>query len=278
MLSYQHGYHAGCFADVLKHTALTQVLAYLIQKDKPLFYLETHAGKGLYDLKDKQAEKTGEYKTGIQTIWDNKAQMPSEFNEYLSAISELNPKGLLKLYPGSPSLAIRALREQDRIYLCELHPNEFEQLQQIHRKHKKIFFSNSDGIASLKALLPPTEKRGLVFIDPSYEVKDDYKLIPKALKQVYSHFSQGVFCLWYPVIDKKITEQLIRGLTDIGATKTLRIELNLTSTSHPGMTGTGLWLINPPYTLAKEMERVLKTLCSYFNPGESSYLIEDHSA
>lgn len=275
MLSYQHGYHAGNFADVVKHIGLTRLLAYLTIKDKPLLYLETHSGKGLYDLKDKQALKTEEFKQGIGALWPHQKQLPAVFNEYVQAIKQLNPnKDELRFYPGSPYLALRGLRAIDRAYLCELHPAEFEALTDIPHSFKKVHFSNADGIKSLKALLPPLEKRGLIFIDPAYEIKDEYKDIPLAIKQVYTHFTQGVFCLWYPMVDKKWTERLLRGMQDIGAKNTINVEFRLTNDRAPGMSGCGLWVINPPFTFKDEMTLALNTLRTYFNPGESSYVIK----
>ncbi|PWY56340.1 23S rRNA (adenine(2030)-N(6))-methyltransferase RlmJ [Legionella qingyii] len=277
MLSYQHGYHAGNFADVIKHIALTHLLNYLTRKDKALLYLETHSGKGLYDLKNKQAEKTQEYKQGIQLIWSNRNTLPSVFQNYLQLINQLNSTDSLRYYPGSPFLAINTLRMQDRMYFCELHPREFEALSQLQRMNKKVHFSNTDGIAAMKALLPPPEKRGLVFIDPSFEIKEEYKEIPLAIKQAYSRFATGVFCLWYPLVDKKLTDKLNKGMKEINAKNALRIEFNLTSTPMEGMSGCGLWIINPPFTLAEEMKTVLNTLKTYFNPGSSSYIIEAYS-
>ncbi|WP_454783091.1 23S rRNA (adenine(2030)-N(6))-methyltransferase RlmJ [Legionella sp. WA2022007384] len=277
MLSYQHGYHAGNFADVIKHIALTHLLNYLTRKDKPLFYLETHSGKGLYDLKNKQAEKTQEYKQGIQRIWPDQRTLPSVFQDYFQAINQLNSTPSLKYYPGSPFLAINTLRMQDRMYFCELHPREFEALTQLQRMNKKVHFSNTDGIAAMKALLPPPEKRGLIFIDPSFEIKDEYKEIPLSIKHAYSRFSTGVFCLWYPLVDKKLTDRLNRGMKEINAKNALRIEFNLTAKPMEGMSGCGLWIINPPFTLAEEMNTALNILKTYFNPDSSSYIIETYS-
>ena len=277
MLSYQHGYHAGNFADVVKHISLTRLLAYMTQKDKPLFYLETHSGKGQYNLKDKQAEKTGEYKQGIKLIWDDRKALPPVFKDYIQAISKLNGADGLKLYPGSPFLAINALRMQDRSYFCELHPAEFEALNKMPHFNKKVYVSNTDGIASMNATLPPPEKRGLIFIDPSYELKEEYKQIPVAIKQAFNRFSTGVYCLWYPVVNKKLTEQLNRGMKDINAKNALRVEFNLTLAPKDGMTGCGLWIINPPFTFAADIKLVLDALRTYFNPGVSSYIVETYS-
>jgi 23S rRNA (adenine2030-N6)-methyltransferase len=277
MLSYQHGYHAGNFADVIKHISLTRLLAYLILKDKPLFYLETHSGKGQYDLKNKQAEKTGEYKQGIKLIWDARKTLAPVFKDYIQAISKLNGSDGLHLYPGSPFLAINALRMQDRAYFCELHPAEFAALNQMPHFTKRVYVSNTDGIAALNALLPPPEKRGLIFIDPSFEVKDEYKQIPTTIKRAFNRFSTGVYCLWYPVVNKKLRDQLIRGMSDISAKNALRIEFNLTLAPKEGMSGCGLWIINPPFTFADEIKTVLDTLRTYFNPGISSYIVETYS-
>lgn len=275
MLSYQHGYHAGNFADVIKHIALTRLLSYLTLKDKPLFYLETHSGKGLYDLKHKQAEKTGEYKQGIKPLWDNQKNLPSVFQDYLQIIKQLNDTKDLRYYPGSPCLTINSLRSQDRMYFCELHPAEFEALSTLPRQNKKVHYSDTDGIAAMRALLPPPEKRGLIFIDPSFEIKEEYRDIPAAIKQAYSRFSTGVYCLWYPVVNRRLVDKLDRNMKEIKADKALRIEFNLTMAPMEGMSGTGLWVLNPPYTFAEEMKTVLDVLRTYFNPGVSSYIIEE---
>ncbi|MBA2650371.1 MAG: 23S rRNA (adenine(2030)-N(6))-methyltransferase RlmJ [Legionella sp.] len=274
MLSYQHGYHAGAFADVFKHLALTRLLSYLIKKDKPLFYLETHSGKGIYDLLDKQALKTGESKQGIELLWPTKNSLPPIFTDYIQTIEALNKNGKLRYYPGSPYFAIQLLRSMDRLYLSELHPKEFEALECIPRLYKKVQFNNADGMASLKALLPPLEKRALIFIDPSYELKDEYKHIPIYIKQAYTHFSNGVYCLWYPLVNKRHTEQLLRNMKAIGAKNTLRVEFYLTTKPQVGMTGCGLWIINPTFEFAQEIKVGLELLKTYFNPGQSSYLIE----
>lgn len=277
MLSYQHGYHAGNFADVIKHTTLSRLLTYMTQKDKPLFYLETHSGKGLYDLKDKQAEKTGEYRQGVKLIWPKRNEMPPVFNDYFKTISQLNHGDTLRHYPGSPYIAIQSLRMQDRSYLCELHPTEFDVLDQMPHFNKRVYTSNTDGMDSMLALMPPPEKRGLIFIDPSFELKEEYKKIPAIINRAFAKFSTGVYCLWYPVVNKKLTEQLIRGMSSINAKNALKIEFHLTLAPKDGMTGCGLWIINPPFTLAAEMKTALDTLRTYFNPGVSSYTIESYS-
>ena len=139
---------------------------------------------------------------------------------------------------------------------------------------KKVHLSNTDGMDSLKSLLPPHEKRGLIFIDPSFELKEEYKQIPAAIKKAYARFSNGVFCLWYPVVNRRSSDQLIRAMQEIGANNTLRIEFNLTMAPMEGMSGCGLCIINPPYTFADEMKSALDVLRTFFNPGVSSYIIK----
>lgn len=274
MLSYQHGYHAGGFADVVKHLTLTRIINYMIQKDKPIFYLETHSGRGIYDLKDGQATKTSEFRQGISLLWDQRKKAPPIFSPYFDAIKSLNATGTLRFYPGSPYLAISGLRPQDRLACSELHPGEFSHLEQVPQLGKHVFFNQSDGIKDLNALLPPIERRGLIFIDPSYEMKEEYKQIPNAIKLAYSRFSTGVYCLWYPIIDNRLHNQLLCGLKNINASHTLRLEFYLTASPKKGMTGCGLWVINPPYTLAEEIKKTFDFLRTLFNPGISSYLIE----
>ncbi len=274
MLSYQHGYHAGNFADVLKHATLSRLLHYMTQKDKALFYLDTHSGRGVYDLKSNQGVKTGEANSGIELLWAQHKQLPPVFSSYLNAIHELNTDNKLRYYPGSPELALQMLRQQDRLFFSELHPGEFDYLDQLPYRGKRVFCSNTDGLDDLHALLPPIERRGLIFLDPSYEIKTEYREIPKALKTAYQRFATGVYCIWYPLVDNKLHEQLLRGLTNIGADNNLRAEFYLTSTAKPGMRGCGLWIINPPYVLAEELKVIMQTLRKLFNPGVSSYLLE----
>ncbi|MGQ3892751.1 23S rRNA (adenine(2030)-N(6))-methyltransferase RlmJ [Legionella sp. CNM-4043-24] len=275
MLSYQHGYHAGNFADVVKHLTLSRVIDYMGQKDKPLLYLETHSGRGLYDLHDGQAGKTSEYRQGVSLLWEQRTKLPDLMTPWLSVLKNLNPKGELRYYPGSPHLALSLLRSQDRAVFAERHPREFEQLEQLPRQGRRVQFRHADGIREMQADLPPIERRALTFLDPSYEIKDEYKTIPRAIQAAFSRFSTGVYCLWYPVVDRRLRDQLVRGMMAIPTERTLRIEFYLTGAAQTGMTGCGLWLINPPHTLAAEMRIILDNLRTLFNPGVSYYLIEE---
>lgn len=287
MLSYQHSYHAGNYADVLKHLTLMSLIRYLTTKDKSLLYLETHAGRGRYDLQDKQALKTGEASSGIDLLWRQRAQLPEVFTPYLDLISGMNQEdSALRYYPGSPYLAIHALRQIDRIVCAELHPGEFAHLKQLPREGKNVVYKQSNGLDELKALLPPPERRGLIFIDPSYEIKTDYRQVPELVQAAVRRFATGVYCIWYPIVDKQHHASLIKGLSKIqignqpAADTHLCIEFYLNAHQSPqsvnapsGMDGCGLWIVNPPFTLAAEMKVVLEVLCQVFNPGYSRYTL-----
>ncbi|VEG89862.1 23S rRNA (adenine(2030)-N(6))-methyltransferase RlmJ [Legionella spiritensis] len=274
MLSYQHGYHAGNFADVIKHVTLTRLINYMTQKDKPVFYLETHSGSGLYDLRDSKSGKTGEYHQGIGLLWPQRKQWPDVFSCYRHSLINVNPNRELRYYPGSPAIAIEHFRSQDRLFFCELHPQEFACLQRLPHDGKRVFLSESDGISRLTSQLPPPERRGLIFIDPSYEVKTEYKHIPQAINSAFQRFATGIYCLWYPLVDPYCHQQLLREMNKIPVKNKLRIEFSLTPTPGSGMWGCGLWIINPPYVLAEEMKVVLTCLKSFFNPKQASFLLE----
>lgn len=262
MLSYQHSYHAGCLADVLKHVTLTCLLDYMKKKDAPFFYLDTHAGRGQYDLKHPHALKTGEALEGIEKLWAKRDTLPAVFKQYFDAIEALNPETTYpRYYPGSPQLAINALRQTDRATFCERHPHEFEVLSLLNTQGKRVFFSESDGVHHLKIDLPPKERRGLIFMDPSYEIKDEYRKLPKSIAEAYQRFSSGTFCLWYPLLhDQKPYEQLMRGLDALKIKNTLRIELTLNKPATQGMIGSGMWIINPPFVLAEQIKPALNAL------------------
>lgn len=272
MLSYQHAYHAGCYADVFKHFLLSRLITYMTQKDKPLLYLDTHSGRGCYDLHDKYFQKTGEAERGIQKFWSRTSSLPEMFHAFLSCFNQDEPK--VRHYPGSPQIAIDLLRPSDRIYLCERHPTEFSHLKAVPAKGKKVFSDQADGMEKLLALIPPPEKRGLFFIDPSFEIKSEYSSIPKLIQKAYQKFPQGVYVLWYPIISRFYHEKIILGMRKVPTDKQLRIEFNHDKIQNDGMNGSGLWIINPPYTLKNEAERACQIFKTIFNPEHSSFLIE----
>ena len=273
MLSYQHSYHAGCFADVIKHFVLTRLFTYMTQKDKPLLYLDTHSGRGLYDLQDAHALKTNEAEFGIRPVWNGQQALPIELEPYLHAIRAVNTEGELRRYPGSPALAIDFLRAQDRLVFCERHDREFQHLTHLSRRKKRVTLLHDDGLVALNALVPPIERRGLIFIDPAYEVKTEYRDIAQAVKKAHQRFATGVYCIWYPILsDTTHLKQLFNGLKSM--TNANHLQVTFESAVDAGMSGCGLWIINPPYLLARDIEPGLKAFTRLFNPGVSRYRID----
>jgi len=274
MLSYRHSYHAGNFADVLKHSVQLAIIEYLKKKDKPFCYHDTHSGAGGYVIASSEMQKNGEYQSGIGKLFGRKTGV-DVIDQYLDLISSLNTSGRLNNYPGSPQIALLAKRAIDRVQLTELHPADFARLQKMLGKQKKVKVYQQDAWQGLKAMLPPVEKRGLVLIDPSYEVKQDYKTIVASLKEAHKRFSAGIFAIWYPVLERSATEQFIRSLAQAGMRNMLRIEHCILPDTEQGMTGSGMIVVNPPYTLKADMEEAQPVLSKLLNEGEGgSFIIE----
>lgn len=274
MLSYRHGFHAGNFADVLKHSLLTLAINALKQKDKPFVYIDTHAGAGKYSFKSEFAQKTGEYQQGIGRIWVA-AQPPEEIRDYLAAVRAENTGKQLVRYPGSPQLVRRLVRSHDRLQLSELHGSDYESLQQLFAGDKQVSVAKEDGLERLSKKLPPIQKRGLVLIDPSYEVKSDYNRVVEALQGAYKHFATGVYALWYPIIDRNVTERMLQRLQAAGIPKQLRIEHCVAADGAlRGMTGSGMLFINPPWQLQTQAEIVLPWLNRVLTDGQGTWKAE----
>jgi len=200
MLSYRHAFHAGNHADVLKHTVLVHLLRYLTQKDKPLWFIDTHAGAAAYALDEGYATKKAEYESGIGRLWA-RDDLPQPVADYVEQVRALNPDGALRRYPGSPQLALQLLRKQDRLRMFELHSTESRLLQQYFRGDApRAIVQAGDGFAGLQAVLPPPSRRALVLIDPSYEDKGDYRQVLKALRDAQKRFRAGVYAVWYPQV------------------------------------------------------------------------------
>ncbi|MGX2968590.1 23S rRNA (adenine(2030)-N(6))-methyltransferase RlmJ [Ursidibacter sp. B-7004-1] len=274
MLSYRHSFHAGNHADVLKHIVLTLILDALKQKEKGFFYLDTHSGTGRYSLMSAEAEKTGEYIEGIARLWE-RDDLPEEVALYLNEIKKIN-KDKLRFYTGSPLLAVQQLRPQDRALLTELHPNDFPLLRNEFAKNRNVVTKRENGFQQLKAALPPKEKRGLVLIDPPYELKEDYELVVKAIIEGYKRFATGVYAIWYPVVLRQHTKRIVRGLEATGIRKILQIELAVRPDSDQrGMTASGMIVINPPWQLESQMKRILPYLTNVLVPeGTGSWSVD----
>jgi 23S rRNA (adenine2030-N6)-methyltransferase len=260
MLSYRHSFHAGNFADLIKHITLVYLLDYLNKKDKPYCYLDTHSGAGLYDLASSHAAKTNEFSEGIARFAQASVEHP-QLQRYWQLIKKINSGTQLRLYPGSPQLASLLLRPTDRLLLNELHSTDHKHLVDLLSQDKRCLIKQEDAFAVLKASLPPKEKRGLIFIDPSYEKKDDYQKLIQALISAHKRFATGVYAIRYPVINRQDTEAWIQKLVAAGIPKLTRIEhCPYPDTSGQGMTGSGMLIINPPYTLAEDFKKLLKEL------------------
>ncbi|TAN49793.1 MAG: 23S rRNA (adenine(2030)-N(6))-methyltransferase RlmJ [Methylococcaceae bacterium] len=260
MLSYRHIFHAGNFADVCKHATLSLLIQALKRKDKPFFYLDTHAGAGRYDLLAGAAQKNQEHGYGIAKLWE-RDDAPALLKPYLQTIASLNSAGKLRYYPGSPCLVQQLLRKQDRMVLCELHPTDFAWLDQEFGAEARVTVQSGDGYQALKAFLPPRERRGLVFIDPAFELKDERDRLAKALIMAYQRWPTGIFAIWLPMTDPNINNAVYRRLRDAGIAKVLLAELCIGPESPAlGMYGTGMIIINPPWKLDQELGRVLPYL------------------
>lgn len=256
MLSYRHAFHAGNYADVLKHSTLVQILRYMTQKDKPLCYLDTHAGAGFYSLGSPEAAKTGEYHQGIELLWQARG-LPPALADYQACVTAACGKHLTA-YPGSPWFAQHLLRPEDRLVFCELHPADRKQLERTFSGRANVRCYGEDGWQKGVALTPPPERRGVVLIDPSYEVKDDYFTVADHLTLLHRKFATGVYAIWYPIADPARTEAMLRRIRNSGVRRILRLEIGLTHDhDQPGMTGTGMLVVNPPWNLAETMKPAL---------------------
>lgn len=262
MLSYRHAYHAGNFADVMKHVVLTSILKYLTRKDAALCYLDTHAGAGSYDLRSDKAQKTGESSLGIAKIIDA-GDAPTCIAEYLQLVRGFNAAGVHSRYPGSPWLAAQLLRQQDRLVLCELHNSDFPLLEQLFAKDKRVYCHCTDGYRFGLGLLPPIERRGLVLIDPAYELPDEYTTAFTTLAKMHRQFTSGTFALWYPILDESQSPAFRQQFEASTMRDVLYLALRITDRkSLPGMYGSGMIIVNPPWTLREEMESALPWLVS----------------
>lgn len=269
VLSYRHAFHAGNHADVLKHMVLVQALDYLITKDAPLWYIDTHAGAGRYEFARPDTKAHAEYHEGIGALWDA-VTLPPALSRYREVIRLSNPDGQLRRYPGSPSIARMLLRPQDRIWLHELHPTDARELERDSR-HSPVpsRVMDSDGFAGLRALLPPQPRRSIAIIDPSYEMDSDYRAVVDALRDALQRFASGVYLLWYPVLASRESRRLPERLEALGAEKWLHAQLLLrpVETGGKGLFGSGMFVINPPWTLRAALEESRSTLLTQLAPG-----------
>ena len=272
MLSYRHAFHAGNHADVLKHFVEVQLLRYLAQKDKPFWYIDTHAGAGCYELDTGYATQNAEFESGIARLWQ-RDDLPAPLAEYVALVKRLNPDGHMKLYPGSPLVAQELLRGQDRMRLFELHPTDHEILQENFSAHAhSVLIQKADGFGALKALLPPPPRRALVLIDPPYEEKQDYQRVITALNEGQKRFANGVYAVWYPQLQRAEARQLPDQLKQLPVKSWLHVALSVQSQSADGfgMHGSGMFILNPPWTLHDELKQVMPYLLMVLGQDEGA--------
>jgi 23S rRNA (adenine2030-N6)-methyltransferase len=261
MLSYRHAFHAGGHADVLKHIVLTEVLRQLALKERALWYVDTHAGIGQYELNPHPPAGQAEWLDGIARLWDD-GEMPAALEPYLERVRALNPDGELRRYPGSPRLAADLLRPGDKAWLFEMLGKDFVALQELFRNRPQVHCAEADGFTALKGLLPPGPRRGLVFIDPSYELKTDFQRLLKTLGDALRRFESGCYLVWYPIVQRTEALQLPGRLLGLQPSRWLRAELRVKAPPAVGygLHGSGLFVVNPPWKLPGVLQEVLPWL------------------
>jgi 23S rRNA (adenine2030-N6)-methyltransferase len=262
MFSYRHGFHAGNHADVLKHAVLVQILGYLTAKDAPLWFVDTHAGAGSYQLDSAFAQKKGEFRDGIGRLWERK-DLPPVVADYVAQVRKHNPDGKLRHYPGSPEIASQMLRPHDRLQLFELHTTESKVLQ----KHfaaagRRVSVRAEDGFAGLKGVLPPASRRGLALIDPSYEDKADYAKVIAAMRDALKRFATGVYAVWYPQVQRQEAQDLPGQLKQIAQGDWLHVSLTVKAPAADGLGlhGSGMFVFNQPWKLEAELRPQMPAL------------------
>jgi len=248
MLSYQHAYHAGNLADIHKHQFLVKTLSKMVEKDKAISYVETHAGRGLYDLESIEAQKTGEANAGIKRV-----DLNDYDDNYIDILDDVRQFYGDNAYPGSPMIAANILRSYDQLYFAELHPQEFTALHQNFKGDKRIKSVREDGFEMALSIAPPKTKRGLVLIDPSYEVKTEYYEIPKRIKQLHKKWNVAVIMLWYPILPSMAHVEMLNTLEGMEFPKTYKDEVMFDSgLDNHRLKGSGLFVINIPFGVGDE--------------------------
>ncbi|MFC7396962.1 23S rRNA (adenine(2030)-N(6))-methyltransferase RlmJ [Chelatococcus sp. GCM10030263] len=268
-MNYRHGYHAGNFADVMKHVLLTRILAHLLKKETPFRVIDTHAGIGLYDLAGEEASKTGEWRGGIgrmeEPFTDTVEALLAPYREAVAAARLDNPQDTAQhdamAYPGSPLICRSMLRRQDRAILIERHPQDAARLIRLFARDRRFRALELDGWVALHAMIPPKERRGLVLIDPPYEEPGELARLGRELVRAQRKWQTGIFAGWYPIKNPVDADQLAAGLAAEIPAEALRLELMVDTPTDPArLNGCGLLVINPPWRLAEEADVLLAAL------------------
>ncbi len=276
-MNYRHAFHAGGFADVIKHAILTRVLMHLRVKATSYRVLDIHAGSGLYDLASDEAGRTGEWRDGIARLFD--ATLPAQAGAllapYLAAVRSFNPDGALRHYPGSPLLVGHLLRSQDRLTACEIEPAAATALARRLRAIPQAKAIEIDGWVGLNAYVPPNERRGLVVLDPPYEEPDDFACLAAGLAAAWRKWRTGIYLAWYPIKGRGGPDALARAVRRDGIEKALRLEMMVAAPDPDGrLAGCGLLIVNPPWPLQSEAEVVLGALSEVLARGARSVVVD----
>jgi 23S rRNA (adenine2030-N6)-methyltransferase len=260
LLAYRHQFHAGNFADVFKHALLARLLLALEKKEKPLCYLDTHAGVGLYDLAHPWATKNAEFRDGIGRLWE-RDDVPDLLAPYLDAVRAENRGGALRFYPGSPRIAQRLLRPADRLVLSELNKSDCAALAERCAADRRVTVHLMDGYQSLKAHLPPPERRGLVLVDSSFDRAGEFKRLSDAIAGAHHRWATGVYAIWYPMMESNVLRAFERGVIATGISKIVQLELAVRPEGWiPGMRGCGMLVVNPPFGFDAEARTMVEWL------------------
>jgi 23S rRNA (adenine2030-N6)-methyltransferase len=269
LMNYRHAFHAGNFADVHKHGVLVRVLLHLRLKPAAFRVIDTHAGSGRYDLCGSEAIRSGEWHQGIERIWRARdgGTVPDQIRPYLDVVAALNPGGELRIYPGSPLIAKSLLRAQDRLIACELEPGSGAALATALRGDRRAKALTVDGWVAAAAYVPPPERRGLVLIDPPFEEAADFTHLSHILTVAHRKWPTGTFLLWYPIKDRQAPDALARRLRKLSVPNILRSELIMGPPRAEGaLVGSGLVVVNPPFTLERELRILMPALCRLLSP------------
>ena len=280
MLAYRHAFHAGNHADVLKHSVLLLILRHMNAKAKAYRLIDTHAGAGGYSLEGRYAQKKGEFEQGIQRLWE-RDDLPPALADYVALVRSFNPEGRLEQYPGSPALATMVLRAQDQLRLFELHPTDHRILASYLGGVKGAEVFDSDGFDGLKGQVPPSTRRAVVLMDPSYEGNADYARVVATLRDALLRFAEGVYVVWYPQVTKLEAAQLPRRLEALAPKGWLHARLTVQEPDAQGfgLSGSGVFVVNPPHTLHEELRGVLPYLTDVLGQYDgANYLLEERAA